>query len=373
MKKFTGEAYMLLSILLLACSSQKEKPTKIETFPVTSPVVVDTSYIKEYVADLHAVKNVEIRARVYGELKKIHIDEGQAVKQGQLLFTIEDYLYREELSKANSQLKNAIAEAKSAELDVINAKSLLEKNIVSATEVARAEAKLEALNAKIEEARSLVSNASLKLSFTQIKAPFDGIIDRIPLKMGSLVNEGTLLTTISDNKEVFAYFNVSESEYLNFITQAQDQSEKKEVSLMLANATEHPYKGKIETIEGEFDKATGNISFRARFPNPDKILKHGASGKVLLKTKLNNVMIIPQKSTFDVQDRTFVYMVDQNNEIKMHAITPKLRLPHLYVIESGLSPKDVIIYEGLQRVREGDKIIPQPASIGLYTDNESTN
>lgn len=138
------------------------------------------------------------------------------MKQGQLLFSIEDYSYREELSKANSQLKNAVAEAKSAELDLMNTKALLEKNIVSSTEVARAEAKLEALNAKIEEARSLVSNANLKLSFTQIKAPFDGIIDRIPLKMGSLVNEGTLITTISDINEVFAYFNVSENEYLNF-------------------------------------------------------------------------------------------------------------------------------------------------------------
>ncbi|GAL83210.1 HlyD family multidrug resistance protein [Sporocytophaga myxococcoides] len=357
----------------MACSSHKENPIKIETFPVTSPVILDTSYIKEYVADLHAVKNVEIRARVYGEIKKIHIDEGQAVKQGQLLFSIEDYSYREELSKANSNLKNAVAEAKSAELDLVNAKTLLEKNIVSSTEVARAEAKLEALNAKIEEARSLVSNASLKLSFTQIKAPFDGLIDRIPLKMGSLVNEGTLLTTISDNNEVFAYFNVSENEYLNFVTHAKQQAEKREVSLLLANSAEHPYKGKIETIEGEFDKATGNISFRARFPNPDKILKHGASGKVLLKTNLNKVMIIPQKSTFDIQDKTFVFLVDQNNEVKLQNIKTKLRLPHLFVLESGLSPKDRIVYEGLQRVREGDKIIPEPTSIDLYSANSINN
>jgi RND family efflux transporter MFP subunit len=373
MKNYIGTACMLLSILIMACSSHKENTTRIETFPITSPVILDTSYIKEFVADLHAIKNVEIRARVYGEIKKIHIDEGRAVKQGQLLFSIEDYSYREELSKANSQLKNAVAEAKSAELDLMNTKALLEKNIVSSTEVARAEAKLEALNAKIEEARSLVSNANLKLSFTQIKAPFDGIIDRIPLKMGSLVNEGTLITTISDINEVFAYFNVSENEYLNFVTQTKQQAENKEVSLLLANSEEHPYKGKIETIEGEFDKATGNISFRARFPNPDKILKHGASGKVLLKTNLNKVMIIPQKSTFDIQDKTFVFLVDQNNEVKLQNIKTKLRLPHLFVLESGLTPKDRIVYEGLQRVREGDKIIPEPTSIDLYSANSINN
>src|SRR5690606_19629638 len=161
-------------------------------------------------------------------------------------------------------LKSAIADAKTAELDYQNVKLLVEKNIVSKSEMEMARAKLAALQAKIEEARSHEASARLRLGFTQIKAPFSGFIDRIPNRAGSLSDEGTLLTTLSDNEEVFAYFNVSEREYLDFVSNAGDDSKFREVSLILANNEIYPHHGKIETIEAEFDQSTGSIAFRAR-------------------------------------------------------------------------------------------------------------
>jgi RND family efflux transporter MFP subunit len=171
-----------------------------------------------------------------------------------------------------------------------------------------------------------------------------------------LIDEGTLLTSLSNNKEVFAYFNFSEKEYLGYTTQ-KENGEKGNIMLLLANGQLHKYKGSIETIDGEFDKNTGNIAFRAKFPNPDLLLKHGSSGKVLLTNDIKNALIIPQKSTFEIQDKFYVFVVDANNVAKQRNIVIKQRLPQLYIIESGLSANDKIIYEGIQNVKEGDKIL----------------
>jgi len=350
-------------VLFAACSSEKETKSEEEKFSVTTPIVMDTVYTNEYVADIHSVQNVEIRARVKGYIEAIHVDEGKLVKAGQLLFSISNKEYKEALIRAKASLKSAIAEAKSAEVDLQNAKTLVDKNVVSKTNLELAQSKLDAANAKIEEAKSDEANALLNLSFTEIKAPFDGIINRIPNKIGSLIDEGTLLTSISDNQEVFAYFNVSEKEYLDFIT--KPKQDKQQVELVLANGQLHKQKGVVETIDGEFDKTNGNIAFRARFSNPDGILKHGSSGKVRLRTELKNAMIISQKSTFEIQEINYVFVVDKDNVVHMKSFVPKFRLPSLYVVESGLLPTDKIIYEGIQRVKEGDKIIPQ-----LISDKE---
>ncbi|MFN8355427.1 MAG: efflux RND transporter periplasmic adaptor subunit [Spirosomataceae bacterium] len=349
----------MASVLMLtgACSGSKDKPPKTqEKYQITSPLIIDTTYHTDYVSDIHSVRNVEIRARVKGYIEAIHVDEGKYVKKGQLLFSISKNEYKEELLRAKALLKNAIAEAKAAELTLQNTKLLVDKNVVSRAELEMAQSKLEALNAKIDEAKSQESSAQLKLSLTDIKAPFDGVIDRIPNKVGSLIDEGTLLTTLSDNSEVFAYFNVSEKEYLDFAQKLHHTTNRMEVTLILANNKEHTYKGHIETMEGEFDKVTGSIAFRARFPNPERLLKHGASGKIRMMNKLDNALVIPQKSTFEIQDRTYVYVIDQKNKVKMRSFTSKLRIPHLYILESGLSPSDKIIYEGIQELREGTQV-----------------
>jgi len=353
-------SFLTLSIILFlsACTSNKEESTAQEKFLVTNPIVMDTIYTVEYVADIHSMRNVELRARVNGYIEKIHVDEGQLVMIGQLLFSISSQGYQQELMKARALLTSAIADAKVSEVDLNNVATLVEKNIVSKSELEMAQAKWEAAKAKVEEARANEASANLQLSFAEVRAPFSGVINRIVNKVGSLIDEGTLLTTLSDNSEVFAYFNVSETNYLD-IMEERSVNEHHSVELIKANAVPHPFKGIIETLEGEMDKTTGNIAFRARFKNPDLVLKHGSTGKIKLNHEINNVILIPQKSTFEIQENLYVYIIDDKNIVQLRSIKPAMRIPHLYVIESGLTPSDRILYEGIQRVKEGDQINPE--------------
>ena len=341
-----------------ACTTHKENKTEAGKFPVTSPLAMDTTYKSEYVAEIQSLQNVEIRAKIKGYIENIYVDEGKSIKAGQTLFSINSQEFQKELLKARAMIKTAIAETKTAELELQTAKTLFEKNIIAKSEFEKAQANVEAANAKVEEAKAAEASANINVALAEIKAPFDGFINRIPFKTGSLIDEGTLLTTLSNNKEVFAYFNVSEKEYLSFANEKQNDA-KNNISLLLANGQSHKYKGTVETIEGEFNKSTGNIAFRAKFPNPDLLLKHGSSGKVQLTNEIKNALLIPQKATFEIQDKFYVFIVDANNVVRQRNIVIRQRLPHLYVIESGLSATDKLIYEGIQNVKEGDKITPE--------------
>lgn len=347
------------AVLFTACSSKAPNTNAVrEKFQVTQPINIDTVYTREYIAEIQSVQNVEIRARVKGFIEKIHVDEGRPVQAGQVLFTLSSRGFREELLKAGAMEKSAGAELKLAEVELKNTRTLVDKNIVSNAELEMAEAKKEAVLARLEEARAAISVARLNLSFTSVKAPFTGVINRIPNKTGSLVDEGMLLTSISDNKEVFAYFNVSESEHLDFLKQ-KESNRPTEVSLLMADNQLFAEKGVIETAENEVDKSSGNIAFRARFRNPRLLLKHGASGKILLDTDLKNALVIPQKSTFEIQDKLYVYVLDSNNMVRMKSIVAKWRLPHIYIISEGLTTSDKIIYEGIQQMKDGDRVEPQ--------------
>ena len=324
-----------------SCTSKKEEKEEAGKYTVTSPLKMDTSFTKEYVSQIRSVRNIELRAQEKGYLQNIYVDEGQYVKAGQLLFRIMPKLYEAELLKAQ-------AEAKAAEIELENAKTLADKNIVSKNEQALAQAKL-------DQARAEISLAKLHLSFTEIKAPFDGTIDRIPKKLGSLIDEGELLTSLSDNSEMFAYFNVSEPEYLEYQTNAKDRADSK-VSLLLANGKVMDYRGNVEVIESEFNNETGNIAFRARFPNTDKLLRNGETGKILMTVPLKQALIIPQKATYEIQDKKYVFVVDKNNVVRSRNITIRGEMPDLYVVESGLADTDRILLEGVQKVKDDDKI-----------------
>lgn len=329
------------SVVLFSCKHTEKEKEEEGKYTVTSPLKIDTSFNKEYVAQIQSVRNIEIRAQEKGYLQNIYVDEGQRVHAGQILFRIMPKLFEAEYMKAKALVKEA-------ELEMLNTKALADKNIVAKTELAIKEAKL-------EEAKADLALAELHLSFTEIKAPFDGTIDRIRLKLGSLIDEGSLLTTLSDNNSVFAYFNMAEPEYLAYKT-ASDSSQKKKVTLLLANGQLHKYPGVIETVESEFDNETGNIAFRAKFPNNDQLLKHGETGKVQMKVDLGDGLIIPQKATYELQDKVYVFVVDKDNTVKSRNITIKSRLPDLYVVDSGLSEGDKILLEGVQNVRDDEKI-----------------
>ncbi|WP_419489499.1 efflux RND transporter periplasmic adaptor subunit [Chryseobacterium bernardetii] len=332
-----------LSVLLLAvsCNKKKEEKEEVTTYPVTSPVVMDTVINKEYVAQIQSVKNIEVRAQEKGFLEKIFVDEGQYVQAGQTLFRIMPKLYQAELLKAKAEVEQASIELK-------NASTLAGNNIVSKNEKAMAKAKLDAANAEMKLAQ-------IHLSFTDIKAPFSGIINRIPLKLGSLVDEGDLLTSLSDNTSIYTYFNVSEPEYLSYQTHAADRGSN-QVSLITANGETYSQKGEFQTIEGEFDNETGNIAFRAKFPNPDKLLRNGETGKVRMTMPVHNALIIPQKATYEIQDQKYVFVVDKNGTAKSRNIKIAYELPDLYVVSSGISKGDQILLEGVQKVKDDQKV-----------------
>jgi membrane fusion protein (multidrug efflux system) len=351
-------AFALLGGVVVSCSS-KQKETTLESYPITSPVLIDTNSYVDYVAEIKAVQNVEIRSKIAGFLEKIHVDEGAVVQAGQLLFSIDNREYKEQLTKKRALLKLAQADLKSSELELENTRNLVEKKVVSKIELEFARNKLAANRAKVEEAAAEVEHAKLILSYTKVCAPFSGLIDRLPNKIGSLVAEGTLMTTISQNEEVFAYFDVSEKEYLDLMSQVTKGGKaQREVKLMLANGEEHTSSGLIETMDGQIDESTGNLAFRARFANTEKLLKHGASGKVRIAKHFKKAMIIPQKATFEIQDRTFVYVVNKMGKVAVRQITISNRIPHLFIISSGLSLHDKFIYEGIQSVDDGTIIQP---------------
>ncbi|MCC7533230.1 MAG: efflux RND transporter periplasmic adaptor subunit [Bacteroidia bacterium] len=355
----------LFSIAIITgCADNPKADENANIFPVTKVVKMDTTTFTDYVTEIHAVQNVEIRARVSGYLEKNWVDEGAQVSKGQLLFTINSQEYQQELAKAKAQYKSALADLKAAELELKNVTQLANNKIVSVTELELAKNRLEAQKAKMEEALAHQTHASVRLLHTEIRAPFDGIINRIPNKMGSLIEEGTLLTLISSSDEVYAYFDVSEREYLNFAKRMRNaDNASRNVSLILADGQKHEYEGIIETMEGAIDAATGTIAFRARFKNSGKLIKHGASGKVRVYYKHKQVLVIPQKVTFEIQDKMYVYVLDDKNRISSRNIEIAQRMPHLYIIQAGLIEGEKILYEGIQLVKEGQEIKPEYISL----------
>ncbi|RXG16917.1 membrane fusion protein (multidrug efflux system) [Leeuwenhoekiella aestuarii] len=328
-------------LLHVSCKSEHKEHEEKTTFLVTNPVVKDTVITKDYVSQIHSSRHIELRAQERGYLQKIFVDEGQSVKKGQLLFQIMPKLYEAEMQKAK-------AEARFAEIEYQNTKKLADSNVVAPNELAMAKAKLEKANAEL-------SLSQVHLEFTQIRAPFDGIVDRFHVRLGSLVDEGELLTNLSDNNIMWVYYNVPEAEYLDYKAALKD-STKPKVQLLMANNKFFGHPGIVETIEADFNNETGNIPFRATFPNPDGLLRHGETGNVHVTIPLDQALLIPQKATFEVLDKKYVYVIDDEGTVHSKQIVIAEEMPHLYAVKEGLSTNDKILLEGLRLVRENDKI-----------------
>lgn len=343
--------------LLSACSSGPA-PAAPETYPVTAPLVGDTALLKEYVAEIHSVQFVEVRSHIGGYMEKIHVDEGQLVNEGQPLFNVSSAERALELQRATAAQKVVQAELMAAEVELRNTASLVEQKISAQAELDLTHARVDALRARVEEAASAKDHAALNLSYSHIKAPYRGKINRIPFKTGSLVQEDDVLTTITDNSEMFAYFHLSELDYMQLRSSFRDTTLRR-VTLLLPNGAAYQHQGRIEVAESEFDRATGNIAIRARFTNPEGILKHGANANIVLRRPLEDAVMVPQRSTFEIQDKLYVMVVRPDSTVEQRNIVPAFRLPDLYVVESGLKPEERIVFEGTQRLRQGDRIVPQ--------------
>ena len=341
MKKIFIATIVASLFIYSSCAHKAEVEETESMFLVTSPIQMDTLIYNEYGGQVQSASHIELRSQERGYLEKIYVDEGQTVQKGQLLFKIMPIIYEAEVEKAK-------AEFDFAEIEYNNTKSLADNNIVSSNELAMAKAKL-------NKAKAELSLAQAHLGFTEIRAPFNGIIDRFQKRLGSLIDEGELLTTLSDNSKMWVYFNVPEAEYLNYIKKVKTQN-KQHVLLQMANKELFDITGIVETIEADFNNENGNIAFRATFPNPKSILRHGETGNIMMPIPLKGAILIPQKATFDVLDKKYVYVVDENNVLKARQIIIAQELPHLYVVASGLNPKDKILAEGLGKVKNNEKI-----------------
>ena len=336
---------ILVSLVALlghtGCKSEKEEKEEEIKFLVTSPLKKDTVVTRQYVCQIRAISHIELRALEKGYLQGIFVDEGQTVKKGQLMFQIMPMLYQAELQKAQ-------AEADFVEIEYKNTKRLADSNVVAPNELALAKA-------KFDKAKAELALAQVHLGFTEIKAPFDGIMDHFHVRLGSLLDEGDLLTTLSDNSEMWVYFNVPEAEYLNYKANTQAENLLK-VSLLMANNQLFEFPGVVKTIEADFNNETGNIAFRATFPNPNGLLRHGETGNIQMTIPLKNAIIIPQKATFEILEKKYVFVVDKDNVVHSREITIASEMPDLYVIKGGINENERIMLEGIRKVKDGDKI-----------------
>ncbi len=326
---------------LSSCDSNHHKG-EAHIYKVTHPWKQDMNIGKQYVAQIHAIQHIELRAYERGYLQKVYVDEGQKIEKDQKMFQLMPLLMEAEYEKAK-------AEFDVVKIEYQNTKNLARRKVVSANELALSKARLNKAKAELKLAQT-------HLDFTTIKAPFSGIMDRFHVRLGSLVEEGELLTSLADNSQMWVYFNVSETDYLNFMSNKQDKRSLP-VKLMLANGKEFDYKGKIDTIEADFNNETGNVAFRATFPNPDGLLRHGETGTILIEEPIAGALVVPQKATFEVLDKKYVYTV--GNDHIVHAkevVISEDDISHLFIVKSGLSEKDIIIIDGLKKVRPGDRV-----------------
>lgn len=332
---------LFLALSLAACGEKKTEKEEEVRFLVSSPLKIDTSITREYVCQIRSIQHVELRALEKGYLEQVFVDEGQAVTKGQHMFQIMPVIYNAEFQKAQ-------AEANFAEIEYQNTKQLADQNVVSATELAMVKAKLD--KAKAEQAL-----AQAHLKFTEIRAPFNGIMDHLQVRLGSLVDEGDLLTTLSDNSEMWVYFNVPEAEYLDYKLDSVEENYKK-VQLKMANHQLFNHVGMVKTIEADFNNETGNIAFRATFPNPGGLLRHGETGNIVMHVPLKNALLIPQKATYEILEKKYVFVVDKDHKVHPREIKIESEIPDLYIVQSGITENDRILVEGIRKVKDNDKI-----------------
>ena len=323
--------------------THKEEPhQEHHKIVVTSPEAQAVIITQQYVCQIHSQRHINVRALEGGYLQEISVKEGQAVKKGDSMFKIVPTLYQAKLDAES-------AEARLAQLEFNNTKKLFEQKVVSQNEV-------QLLDAKLAKAQAKAKLAGAELNFTNVRAPFDGIVDRLHEQLGSLVKEGDILTTLSDNSLMWVYFNVPEARYLEYMADLGKNKEIGQIELVLANGNKFQQFGKIGAIEAQFNNETGNIPFRADFPNPDGLLRHGQTGTVLIHRVLKDAIVIPQRATFEILDKRYAYVVGKDDVVHQREIVIQNEMDDIFVIKRGLGVDDRIVLEGIRQVRDGEKV-----------------
>ncbi|WP_324759958.1 efflux RND transporter periplasmic adaptor subunit [Sphingobacterium thalpophilum] len=365
-------AYVLSAIFLYSCSTGTSKP--MDAPPLSLPVIAieqgnETVY-QEYPATIEASSNIEIRPQVEGILEQIYVDEGARVRKGQALFKINDRPYQEQLNQAKANLLAAKATLENAELEVEKKTKLVNNKVLTDFQLKSAISARNAAKANVQLAVSAVEAAKINVGYTLIRASADGYIGRLQRKQGSLVGptDGQPLTTLSNVKDLHVYFSLGENDFIAFKNNtAGDNLQQKlnnlpPISLVLSDQTVYDQKGKIDMVDGQFDKNTGAITLRATFSNPEGVLRNGNTGRVRLQKKYDQALLVPQLATLEMQDKIFVYTVGKENKVVQQPITVIGKSGANYLVSKGISAGDRIVYKGIDLLQDGQKITPQAFS-----------
>jgi membrane fusion protein (multidrug efflux system) len=359
------------SLLIFLYSCAAKGPQQQAALPSAEILTIDTAQAttqREYTAALEGKVNVEIRPQIDGPLEKVYVDEGAYVHAGQPLFKINEQPFREQLNNATANLHAAEAAASNAQLEIDKLTPLVQNKVVSDIQLKTAKAAHRAAVANAEQAKAMVASARINMDYTLIKAPVSGYIGRLPKKQGSLVSrmDAVPLTQLSDVQEVYAYFSLSETDFINFKAQypGATLSEKLKqlpgVTLVLADNTTYPQTGKIDMVDGQFDRNTGAITLRATFPNGEGLLRSGNTGKIRLSIAHASAILVPQAATIDIQDKTFVYVLNDSNKVSKQPISIAGKSGTDYLVRDGLKAGTRVVFSGLEHLQEGMMVKPEP-------------
>ncbi len=373
----------LASAILISCSHNKQgnmmRGDAAREYSVITVAPRSVTIHQDFPATIEGQRVIEIRPMINGYLQEIYVNEGDQVRKGQLLFRISNPQYEQNVITAKAKINSANADVNSATLEVEKIRPLVDKGIVSTYRLKSAELILETKKAALEQAKAELSNAETNLGYTVIRSPEDGMIGTIPYKNGALVssNNTQALTTLSDIRNVFAYFSRNEKQLLDMLAGATgDTPEEKisnlpEATLVLANDKEYPEKGKVELASGLISTQTGSATFKAVFPNRSGLIRSGSSATVRLPEMLDSVFVIPQSASYELQNKSFVYTVGQDNKVTAVTFTS---LPSddgkYYYVTSGLKSGDKVVVEGISSLRSGVQIIPKEENILSYNSPE---
>lgn len=359
--------------ILSACGSKGDASAAAGAAPALAVETITPGSIEletVFPSTIKGKTDIEVRPMVSGNITAVHVDEGQRVHKGQALFTIDQVPYQAAVDQAQASVNVASTAVQTAQISYDSNKALFDKNIISAHALQISANQLAQAKAQLAQAQAGLVNAQKNLSYTQVIAPSDGIVGTIPLRVGALASpSGLALTTVSDNSQVYAYFSLNEKQILDLTDGGASTLEAAiaampEVKLRLANGTVFPNPGKVATVSGVIDASTGSATVRALFSNNNNMLRSGSTGSVIMPMNQTDVIIVPQKATFEVQDRKFVYTVDADNVLHSTPIEVLgIQDGRNYVVTSGLNQGDRIVVEGVGvKARDGIAITPVDAA-----------
>lgn len=362
--------YFVLGLALVACSGNKgdQRAAMMQgdgKYAVETITTSNADLATKYPTTIKGIQDIEIRPKVSGNITKQLVDEGDFVHAGQVLFVIDPTQYQAAVDQAQSAVNVAKTSVQTCELTFANKKALHERQIISQYDYDVAANQLAVAKAQLGQAQASLRMAKDQLSYCTVRATSAGVIGQIPYRVGSLVGPTTQqpLTTVSNLEKMYAYFSMTEKQFLE-LTRSNGTSEAArknmpDVTLILADGTHYSESGKVTSFSGVIDQATGSVQMRATFDNPQRLLRSGATGVLSFPVKAENVILIPQKATYEIQDKKFVYVVGKDNKVKNTEITVlEQNDGKNYVVSSGLKVGDRIVVEGVNKLKDGDEIKP---------------